>query len=188
MSASLLSQFRVLVAPGLHNSGKEHWQSRWQRLYSSFERVEQDDWEQPDLLRWSARLDQVRRADRRPTLIVAHSFGSLATAHSVAADPSAVAGVLLVAPADPDKFGVAALLPQGPLPCPSIMIGSRDDPWMTAERAALWAARWGSDFVDGGALGHINAESGLGDWLDGQRQLQLLAQRARQAGNVVQFA
>jgi predicted alpha/beta hydrolase family esterase len=55
--ASVFEQFRVLIAPGLHNSGPDHWQSRWQRLFPAFERVQQDDWEVPDLARWSARVD-----------------------------------------------------------------------------------------------------------------------------------
>ena len=177
MAASLLSHYRVLVAPGLHNSGPDHWQSRWQRLYPSFRRVEQQNWDDPHLPTWGARLDAVRAEESRPTLIVAHSFGSLTTAYSLARDPHLVAGVLLVAPADPEKFGVTHLLPHEKLPCPSIMVASTNDPWMSAARAALWAKRWGSEFIDGGALGHINSESGLGDWIFGQRQLQILAER-----------
>ncbi|MCE3262250.1 MAG: alpha/beta hydrolase [Pseudoduganella sp.] len=174
-----LNQFRVLVAPGLHNSGPQHWQSRWQRLYPWFERVEQDRWSDPVLLDWADRLDEVLAQERRPTLIVAHSFGCLTTALSLSrASSPHVAGVLLVGPADPDKFQVSAILPQGALPCPSIMVASSNDPWMTAPSAERWARRWGSAFLNAGALGHINAESGLGDWRCGQRLLQVLAQRA----------
>lgn len=180
------SRFRVLVAPGLHDSGPEHWQSRWQRLYPGFERVGQDDWDDPILPIWSARVDDIRQRDTRPTLIVAHSFGCLASVHSVARDAAHVAGLLLVAPADPEKFGVAALLPASPLPVPSIMIASTNDPWMPLERAHQWAARWDSTFIDAGALGHINAESGLKDWLFGQQQLQLLAERAHN-GRTIQY-
>jgi predicted alpha/beta hydrolase family esterase len=175
----VLAQFRVLIAPGLHDSGPDHWQSRWQRLFPAFERVRQDDWEHPDLPRWSARVDEVRRRDSRPTLVVAHSFGSLATVHSLARDPSGIAGVLMVAPADPDKFNVAALLPQQRLPVPTIMVGSTNDPWMAAPRAELWARRWGSRFINGGPLGHINAESGLGDWPEGLETLYFLAEKAQ---------
>jgi len=179
MAIQQLNQFRVLVAPGLHNSGPDHWQSRWQRLYPRFERVEQKRWSDPVLLRWADRLDEVLDQDRRPTLIVAHSFGCLTTALSLSRSTSPhVAGVLLVGPADPDKFQVSSLLPHGGLPCPSIMVASTNDPWMTVEKAETWAERWGSDFVNAGALGHINAESGLGDWRFGQRLLQVLAQRA----------
>jgi predicted alpha/beta hydrolase family esterase len=182
----VLDQFRVLIAPGLQNSGPEHWQSRWQRLFPAFERIEQDDWEAPHLARWSARVDEARQrarsgggGDQRPTLIVAHSFGSLATVHSVARDAAGIAGVLLVAPADPDKFNVAALLPHRALPVPSIMIGSTNDPWMAAPRAELWAGRWHSRFINAGALGHINAESGLGDWPEGLKALYFLAEKAQ---------
>jgi predicted alpha/beta hydrolase family esterase len=174
-------RLRVLVAPGLHDSGPEHWQSRWQRLYPAFERVQQEDWSDPVLPVWSARVDEMRRRDPRPTLILAHSFGCLASVHSVARDPAGIAGLLLVAPADPDKFGVAALLPDVPLPVPSIMIASTNDPWMPLERARQWARRWDSDFIDAGALGHINAESDLKDWLFGQQQLQSLVDRAQNA-------
>ena len=179
MAIQQLNQFRVLVAPGLHSSGPEHWQSRWQRLYPRFERVEQERWSDPVLLRWADRLDEVLDQDRRPTLIVAHSFGCLTTALSLSRSTSPhVAGVLLVGPADPDKFQVSSLLPHGELPCPSIIVASSNDPWMTLKSAESWAQRWGSDFVNAGALGHINAESGLGDWRFGQRLLQVLAQRA----------
>jgi len=185
MAASSLSAFRVLVAPGLHGSGPAHWQSRWQRLYPQFERIEQDDWSTPDLPVWSARVDALRAQERQPTLIVAHSFGCLASVHSVARDPRGIAGLLLVAPADPHKFHVAELLPSVALPCPTIMLSSRNDPWMAIERAAVWGQRWGSEFHDVGELGHINADSGLGDWTEGQRQLQRLAERVH--NNVTLF-
>ncbi|CDG81810.1 RBBP9/YdeN family alpha/beta hydrolase [Janthinobacterium agaricidamnosum] len=174
MALRTLSDYRVLVVPGLHDSGPEHWQTRWQRLYPAFERVRQDHWDRPDLPRWSARLDQVRAADARPTLLVAHSFGCLTSAHSLADHAHGVAGVLFVAPADPEKFHVVDALPHDHLPCPSIMIASDTDPWMSASSAALWAKRWGSSFINGGDLGHINSESRLGDWLFGQSQLQAL--------------
>lgn len=120
----------------------------------------------------------MRREERRPTLIVAHSFGCLTTVHSLARDPEGVAGVLLVGPADPDKFGVAAQLPHKRLPCPGILIASQTDPWMTLEHAAQWARRWNCKYIDGGAIGHINAESKLGDWIYGQAQLQTLSDLA----------
>jgi predicted alpha/beta hydrolase family esterase len=180
MGTSLLDGFRVLMAPGLQNSGPAHWQSRWQRLYPGFERVEQDDWDAPDLAAWSRRVDELRAAggDERPLLIVAHSFGCLATVSSLARSAEGIAGVMLVAPADPDKFGIAHLLPQHPLPRPSILIASSNDPWMHADAAASWARRWGSEFVAAGALGHINGESGLGDWPAGLMQLEALARAA----------
>ena len=47
---------------------------------------------------------------------------------------------------------------------------------LTFERAGALAADWGARLVDGGARGHINAESGLGAWPQGQALMrQLLA-------------
>ncbi len=178
MATNLFSEFHIILVPGLHDSGPEHWQSRWQRLYPGFARVRQDEWDSPDLPRWAARLDQVRRADPRPALFIAHSFGCLTAVHSIARDGANVAGALLVAPADPDKFGVAERLPALPLPCPSLLVSSADDPWMAADKASEWGRRWGSELVHAGSLGHINADSGLGDWLAGQGYLQRLVEKA----------
>jgi predicted alpha/beta hydrolase family esterase len=175
MTADILSQFRVVVVPGLNNSGPQHWQSLWQQQFPQFERVEQDDWTQPDLAAWSARLDQLRAKQDLPTLFVAHSFGCLTAVASIARNSYRAAGVLLVAPADPVKFGVQDALPQERLPCPSIMIASSDDPWMDISHASAWARRWNSEFIGAGALGHVNAQSGLGNWPFGLARLQALA-------------
>ena len=178
MATQLFPDFHVIIVPGLHDSSPDHWQSRWHRRHPEFARVRQDHWDRPQLAAWAARLGQVRAADPRPALLVAHSFGCLTAVHSIARDCSNLAGALLVAPADPDKFSVADLLPALPLPCPSIMVASSNDPWMRADNAARWAGRWGSELVEGGLLGHINAESGLGNWPQGQALLRRLAEKA----------
>ena len=178
MAQQLFPDFHVIIVPGLHDSGPGHWQSLWHRRHPEWSRVRQDDVDDPRLTNWAARLDQVRARDPRPALLVAHSFGALTCVHAIARDGAKVAAALLVAPADPEKFGVAALLPSLPLPCPSLVVASSNDPWMRAEHAAQWAARWGSELVDAGPLGHINAESGLGEWHDGTALLRRLAQRA----------
>ena len=178
MATELFPNFHVIVVPGLHDSCPGHWQSRWHAQHPEFSRVRQDDWDQPCLVTWAARLDLVRRRDPRPALLVAHSFGALTAVHSIARDGVNVAGALLVAPADPDKFGVASLLPALPLPCPTLVVASANDPWMGAARAAQWTARWGGELVEAGPLGHINADSGLGDWQGGKALLHRLAEQA----------
>lgn len=52
---------------------------------------------------------------------------------------------------------------------------------MTRSRAADWDRIWCCEFVNAGTLGHINAESGLENWLFGLRQFQRLILSARQA-------
>ncbi len=177
-----LSDYRVLVVPGLHGSDSAHWQTRWEQLYPAFERVEQDDWSTPDLARWSQRMVQVLEQSDKPVLIVAHSFGCLTTMHAANRVANLgqfnLAGALLVAPADPDKFAVADILRDAKLPCPSIVIGSTNDPWMASHRAAYWADKWGCGFLNAGALGHINAESQLGNWEQGLQQFKHLLEMA----------
>lgn len=140
--------------------------------------MRQENWDRPQLAAWAARLGQVRDADARPALLIAHSFGCLAAVHSIARDSANIAGVLLVAPANPEKFAVSDLLPALPLPCPAIMVYSSNAPWMRADCAVRWGRRWGCELVDGGALGHINADSGLGDWHQGMEILCVLAEKA----------
>ena len=181
MTHLCLSDYRVLIVPGLHNSGADHWQTRWQQRYPAFERVEQEQWDRPELSRWSERLAQVLRESTRPTLIVAHSFGCLTTMHAAGLGRFNLAGALLVAPADPEKFGVTQTLLDARLTCPAVVIGSTNDPWMTSSRATDWADIWGCEFVNAGALGHINAESGLEDWPFGLAQFQHLMYAAQQA-------
>jgi hypothetical protein len=94
---------------------------------------------------------------------VGHSFGCLALAHHLAqATDSPLHAALLVAPAEPDRFGLAEDLPQRRLPVMSTVVASRTDPWMSLASARRWATRWGSHVVDLGDAGHINAESGFG--------------------------
>lgn len=159
---------RLLVVPGLHDSGPAHWQSWLQSQYRDADRVLQRDWTDPDLERWAARIDaSLERAAERgaggPCIAVAHSFGCLALARHLAqhAD-SPVRAALFVAPADPDKFGVAELLPQQRLAQPSTVVASDTDPWMSAASSRRWAQRWGSAWLTLGDAGHINAEAGFG--------------------------
>jgi predicted alpha/beta hydrolase family esterase len=49
---------RLLVLPGLHDSGPTHWQTWLQRQFRDACRVEQHDWARPDLPRWA---DAVQR-------------------------------------------------------------------------------------------------------------------------------
>jgi len=56
---------------------------------------------------------------------------------------------------------------------------SDDDPFCSAQRAHGMAADWGSEHVDVGVRGHINGDSGLGDWPEGLALLQSLADRAK---------
>ncbi|TPE60169.1 alpha/beta hydrolase [Sandaracinobacter neustonicus] len=165
---------QILNIPGLNNSGPGHWQSRWEQLYPWFSRVDLGLWDTPDRQLWVQRIDQTVRAARQPVILVGHSLGCIAIGWWAAlagiAARDSVAGALLVAPADADSALAGpplrqfAPVPAGPLPFPSILVASRNDPHASFERSARFARSWGSHLVDAGHAGHINADSGLGDW------------------------
>lgn len=127
-------------------------------------------------------IGSIERNGRGPWLVAAHSFGALATARALALQPDLpVAAVLLVAPADPDKWGVGELLPQGRLHIPSTIVASETDPWLRLAKARHWAQRWGSHLVNLGDAGHINAEAGFGPLPYAQRWFSTMCQGLERA-------
>lgn len=168
----------TLIIPGLQASGPAHWQTWFEERIPGTVRVIQRDWNKADLAEWAGRVRRdITRTPGR-LFLVAHSFGALAAVQAAADHDDRIAGALFVAPADPDKFSVADYLPATPLTFPSVVVASTSDPWMTLERAAHWADVWGSDLVNLGAAGHINAEVGFGPWPEGLALLERLRRRA----------
>lgn len=184
---------QVLVLPGYMNSGAGHWQTRWEFLCPTFERVPMHDWDHPVRDTWCRTLDTAVRAAHRPVVLAAHSLGCLTVAFWAAQYASAeclakVAGALLVAVPDPDgtAFPQDAAgfepVPLSKLPFASVVVASTDDPYGSVSFSQRCAAAWGSRWYEIGARGHINADSGLGDWENGQRWLASLVQDGGAAG------
>jgi predicted alpha/beta hydrolase family esterase len=168
----------TLIIPGLNNSGPDHWQTWFEERIPGSIRVIQRDWKEASLPDWTSRIRrEIHRIPGR-FFIAAHSFGALAAVQAAQDYPGRIAGALLVAPADPDTFGVSDFLPREQLAFPSVVVASTNDRWMRHDHAAHWADLWGSDFVSLGAAGHINAESGFGPWPEG---LALLMRLRRQS-------
>jgi uncharacterized protein len=172
---------RVLVLPGWMNSGVGHWQSRWEALHG-FQRVEQSDWEWPRRGDWMSRLEDVLLADDTPALLVAHSLGchlvAAWAAHS--AHTVRVHGALLVAPPDleredmPPQVSTWRPVVRQRLPFRATLLFSEDDPFASADSARQFAADWGAAATSVGACGHVNGESGLGNWPEGLACLHAL--------------
>lgn len=159
----------TLIVPGLNDSPPGHWQAWLEEILPDTRRVSQPDWGLPDLDSWSAHVAAAIDACSAPPVIVAHSFGVLAAVRAIQKTPRAAAAALLVAPADPDTFGYAKLLPRFPLPFRCSLVASRTDPWMTFESASTWADRWDAKLIDHGNVAHINIDSGHGPWPAGLR-------------------
>ena len=165
LESSAAPRVRLLIVPGLHGSGPDHWQSWIQRQHPGAVRIQLDDWGHADLGRWSAAIDEALQYHRAEAWVaVAHSFGCLALAQHAAQGGRGIQGALLAAPANPDRFGVDEGRLAQPLPYPSTLVVSANDPWMTLPDALYFGRRWGSHIVDAGDAGHINTESGFGPW------------------------
>lgn len=174
----------VLLLPGWQNSGPGHWQTEWERLHGDL-RVQQHDWMYPLRGDWSARLEEVVADAPGPVVLAAHSLGCILTAWWAAHTRHAhkVRAALLVAPGDVERPDLAAQIPgwapiaRQALPFPAVLVGSRNDPCCSLERAQALAADWRARCIDYGERGHINAESGLGTWPEGRAMLQSLADK-----------
>jgi predicted alpha/beta hydrolase family esterase len=174
----------VLLLPGWQNSGPDHWQSLWESRYG-YQRVEQHDWMRPLRGDWCARLEEVLLACDEPALLVGHSLGcQLAVAWAAHSQQThRVRGALLVAPPDVEREEFRSVLsswspiPWQPLPFKSVVLASRNDPYGAFDRARQMAKAWGSEWIDYGNKGHINAESGLDAWAQGHALLLGLTQQ-----------
>lgn len=163
----------VLILPGIGDSGPGHWQSLWQQSRPHLQRVVQRDWDRPACDAWRDVLETAVEHYHGDVLVVAHSLGCLLLAHWAQYTRLTIQGALLVAVPDPEgkNFPSAA---QGFAPVPnarfafsSIVVASSNDPYASLAFGQRCAAVWGSRFINIGAAGHINADSGFGEWHEG---------------------
>ena len=169
----------ILILPGFAGSGETHWQARWAMHLRTARIVEQADWHEPEPEAWTARIVEAVAAATKPVILIAHSLGVVAAAKAAPRFPDGVVrGALLVAFPDietcrnlPPSVCRFAPVPRDPLPFPSILVASRNDPHCRYERAEDVADAWGSALVDAGEAGHINVASGHGPWPEGLMRL-----------------
>jgi predicted alpha/beta hydrolase family esterase len=168
----------VVLVPGLRGHVEDHWQTRLAATLP-------DAWIVPPLGRNEPSLDvRVRLLDHivrdvdGPVVLVAHSAGVLATVHWAATwTGTKVVGALLATPPAfaaplPAEYPSIEVLrdhgwlpiPRRPLPFPSILAASDDDPLGNPLRIRSMASAWGSRLHSLGAVGHLNPASGFGEW------------------------
>jgi predicted alpha/beta hydrolase family esterase len=171
---------KILMVPGLSGSGPDHWQTLWEKTLPHAIRVEQDDWEHAAPDAWIERLDACVEEHGPDIVLVGHSLGSIAIVKWAKRSGYPVRGAMLVAPTDVEQPGLPPELrgwspiPLSPLPFPGVVVSSSDDPWVSASRAETFADAWCAEFIDAGALGHINTDSRLGKWPQGYALLESL--------------
>jgi uncharacterized protein len=173
------SETDILIVPGYEGAGPVHWQTRMAGKLSTARIVEQPDWLYASLSTAVGELARAVTDATRPIVLVGHSAGNTLIAHAI---PSLtqlgvinrVRGAYLVAaPASrslvelPVMDPAFANIPRDPLPFPSLLIASSNDPFATMEEQADIALAWGSQLVEAGEAGHINTASGHGPWPEG---------------------
>ena len=176
-----------VMLPGIGNSGPRHWQTLWASRQKGCQRFQPADWDRPNLADWLQALDTSIDECAGPVVLVAHSLSCLLVAHwalrgGIRDDNqhriAQVRGAFLVAvpdhgaPAFPGEASEFGSPPTEPLPFPAPVVTSSDDPYGSPEHARRMAMGWAAGCVEVGALGHINAASGVGDWDTGWHLLQ----------------
>lgn len=168
----------VLTLAGLWNSGPQHWQTHWEHKHPAWRRMQHRDWNSPGCHEWVAELDAAIATCEGPPVLVAHSLACIMVAKwADSGSALKIAGAFLVAPSDveapsyPVDANGFAPIPMAKLPFPSIVVTSSNDEFVSIVRARAFAQAWGSKLVDIGPAGHINGDSGYGEWPEGEKML-----------------
>ncbi|SAK62889.1 alpha/beta hydrolase [Caballeronia calidae] len=167
----------VLIVPGLRDHVAEHWQTLLQQKLPNAVSVAPLEHDKLSCAARVAALDAALAKIDGPVILVAHSAGVMITVHWARQHDRKIHGALLAAPVDletplPEGYPTFDALaengwhpiPRTPLPFPSIVGASRNDPLARFERVEQMARDWGSRLVDLGEVGHLNPAAGFGEW------------------------
>ncbi len=174
---------KTLIVPGLDGSAAPHWQDWWARSDPDAMMLDMGDHANPVREVWEAAL--AAQVLKHPgSVLVGHSLGAITIARLLTRWPGLnIRAALLVAPADPqrsDRTRRFGTLPQGRFGVTSLVVGSRNDPWLDFDQAEKLAQGWGAGLIDLGHAGHINAASGFGPWPHGKALRDALLARTEQ--------
>ena len=168
----------ILIVPGLRDHVEDHWQTLLERKIPNARSVAPLECDKLSRDARVAALDAALKAIEGPVILVAHSAGVLTTVHWARHHDRPIKGALLAVPPDfdsplPDGYPTQDVLrehhwlplPRQPLPFPSIVAASTNDPLARIEFVSQLAAAWGSRLVELGPVGHLNPASGYGEWM-----------------------
>ncbi len=164
-----ISETRIILVPGLGETGSEHWLSRWQTRLATAHRVHPS----PERAHYVATLQRAIADEMAlPVVLVCHALGcsaALLAAHGFV--QGRVRGAFLVAPPSDDYLRKHAAgfapVPHLRLPFPALLIASRNDPAADYAASEALGSALGAGFVDAGEAGGLDAEAGFGPWPEG---------------------
>lgn len=178
-------ELRYLIIPGGGGSGADHWHHRWASSLPNCSWVNQADPEGGTQAEWVATINSAVTASSTPAVLVAHSLACIAVAHWAAVHDGYAAAALLVAPADIDDdwaepgslYKRFQPIPMDPLPFPSTVVASSNDPLLAEDRARSFAAAWGAEVEVAGDHLHLGSDALLDTWPAGRVYLDELVAR-----------
>ncbi|WP_281179099.1 alpha/beta hydrolase [Actinoplanes sp. NBRC 101535] len=155
--------------PGRGVPFPNHWSRQWARAHPGYRWAPEPPGPpyQPD--ERVAALDAALGESDEPAVLIAHSAGCLTVAIWATRHAGPVQAALLATPP-----WVPELTPEQKLPFRSLLVASSNDPHATLEQSERLARDWGAEFVDAGAVGHLDSASGFGPWPQGEKLLQRL--------------
>lgn len=162
---------KTLIVHGLDGSPAPHWQDWWAATDPTALSVDLPSPGAPVPEAWEAELAGMilRHPD---SIVVGHSLGAILIARLLAKWPQLrIGAALLVAPAETmgnDRIGHFGPIPERPFDVAALVVASSTDPWMSLPRAQGLARAWGTELINLGAAGHINAAAGYGPWPQGK--------------------
>jgi len=169
------------IIPGYGGSGQNHWQTHFENTQSNFQRINQKDWDNPNIREWAENIDNaISGYEPESVVLVAHSLGCLTVVEWAKHYNRKIKAALLVAPPDTEVINrkieknLFEETPNHKISFPTTLVASTNDPWATIEKAELYAQSWGSHFINIGEAGHINNLSGFGEWEQGLEILKTL--------------
>ncbi|WP_316830316.1 alpha/beta hydrolase [Pedobacter aquatilis] len=167
------------IVPGLGNSGAEHWQTYFEKSGTNFTRIGQNDWDTPTCADWVENISKaIINHEPGNIVLIGHSLGCMAIANWAKSAKITIKGALMVAPSDVEapKYNFETLgfesVPLDKINFKTIIVASTNDEWISINRARFFADSWGSEFINIGEAGHINAASGYGEWKEGLEILE----------------
>lgn len=151
------------------------WRRQWDSIHGGFFGVDLTASDAPHRDFLIERLNTEFHRIDRPVVLIAHGIGCMPLAWwAEYGDPASIEriiGALLIEPPDVDRPGRHPWLSRfgacsrTPLPFPSFVVASSDDPRSPIRTAMSLAADWGSSFACAGHKGRLNPQR------DGDRKL-----------------
>jgi len=178
----------VVIVPGLRDHVPEHWQTLLEKTQPNAVSVPRMSERKLSCAAWVEALEHTLAPITSPPILVAHSAGVMIVVHWARQHQRAIKGALLATPPDfesplPDGYPTMDVLSEGgwlptprePLPFPSIVATSGNDPLGRLHRVAALADAWGSCRVHLGNVGHLNPAAGYGEWREAETLVGVLA-------------